>query len=98
MLCQEGAEPLVAYGAQQTVRRCRPVISFEHRGDKPVSPDMIAALDVPEEVAKFDLLKFCVKSLNYTVVSPPGAGRGDIMLIPAEVAALRGNKLDPSGN
>jgi hypothetical protein len=73
------------------------VVSFEQRADKPVSPDMIAALDVPEEVARFDLLKFCVKNLNYTVLTPPGAGRGDLMLIPAELAAVRGSKMDPSG-
>lgn len=89
-LRQEGAEPLVAYGARETISASRPVISFELREDKPVSAEMIAALEVPKHVANFQLLKFCVQTLNYTVVTPPGAGRGDLMLIPADIAASRG--------
>ncbi len=80
----------MAYGAKETISGSRPVISFELREDKPVSAEMIAALEVPKHVATFQLLKFCVQMLNYTVFTPPGAGRGDLMLIPAEIAASRG--------
>ena len=80
----------MAYGARETIRNSRPVISFELRADKPVSAEMIAALEVPDEVASFELVKFCVQTLNYTVHTPPGAGRGDTVLIPAELATERG--------
>ena len=92
---QEGAEPLVAYGARETIKMSRPVISFEQRRDKPVTQEMIAALDVPDHVSKFDLVAYCVNSLNYTVYSSPDAGRGDLMLIPAEVAPTRHHRIRP---
>ena len=82
MFCQEGAEPVVAYGARETIRLSRPVISFEKLSSKVVTPEMIAALDVPDDVATFDLVKYCVESLNYTKLKPPGAGPGDFVLIP----------------
>ena len=84
----------MAYGARETIAASRPVISFELRSDKPVSPEMIAALEVPEDVARFELLKFCVQKLNYTVMTPPGAGRGDMILVPVERSAGRGLALD----
>ena len=80
----------MAYGARETISASRPVISFEMRGDKPVSVEMITALEVPKHVANFKLIKFCLNTLNYTVVRPPGAGRGDLVLVPSEIAVSRG--------
>ena len=68
---QEGAEQLVGYGAQRTIRSNLPVIVFESRTDKRVSPDMLAALPAaPEAVLRFDLLTFC-QGLGYSLMAAP---------------------------
>ena len=50
---QEGAEVLVTYGARETVRSNLPVILYEHRTDKVLTVDIVAAMGgaVPEEVS-----------------------------------------------
>ena len=59
----EGAEPLVFYGARETIRRCMPVIVFE-KNSNVVSQDMINLLGLSEEVAGFNIVNYC-RSLGY---------------------------------
>ena len=59
----EGAEPLVFYGARETIRRCMPVIVFE-KNNNVVSQDMINVLGLSEEVAGFNIVNYC-RSLGY---------------------------------
>ena len=64
---QEGAEQLVAFGAQRMIRHNLPVIVFERSTDKQVSGDMLSALPaLTKDALRFDLLTFC-QSLGYTL-------------------------------
>ena len=84
---QEGAEPVVMYGARETIRACRPIIAYERAANKLVSPDMIAALDLSDEVSSFDFVKFCVEELSYKLVTPPDADKRNYVLVPVEAVA-----------
>ena len=59
----EGAEPLVFWGARDTITRCMPVIAFE-RNDAVVSDEMCAVLNCSNEAAAFDVVDFC-RDLGY---------------------------------
>ncbi len=59
----EGAEPLVFYGARETIKRCMPVIVFE-KNENVVTKDMIQSLSLPSAVHKFNILEYCY-SLGY---------------------------------
>lgn len=59
----EGAEPLVFYGARETIKRCMPVIVFE-KNENVVTQDMIQSLSLPPVVHKFNILEYCY-SLGY---------------------------------
>ena len=68
---QEGAEQLVGFGAQRTIRSSLPVVVFESRTDKRVSADMLAFLPAaPEAALSFDLLAFC-QGLGYSLLAAP---------------------------
>jgi len=56
----EGAEPLVFMGAQETIRRCRPVILFEHNDNK-ISSKTLSKMGATD---RFDIVQFCL-SLGY---------------------------------
>lgn len=66
----EGAEPLVFAGAQELIRRSHPVILFE-RNEKGVTPEMIRAMQLPQEVVTFDIMRFCLKEGYTTLVHLP---------------------------
>jgi len=76
----EGAEPLAMYGARETIRRCMPVISYE-RNENVITPDMRSSMNIPDEVAEFEITVFCyelgyrdlyeIEFGNYMLV-PPG--------------------------
>lgn len=59
----EGAEPLALYGARNTIRRCMPVIFYE-RNENIVTEEMKISMELSDEVANFDIVKFC-RSLGY---------------------------------
>jgi FkbM family methyltransferase len=64
----EGAEKLVIYGAQETIRRDRPVILYENK--KQVSDQMkqmLLSVDqgYPAEVEAFDIQQFLFEQLRY---------------------------------
>jgi FkbM family methyltransferase len=61
----EGAEPLVFYGAQETIRRTMPIILFE-QNYLTVTQDMIEEMDLPEEVVNFNIADLC-QELGYTM-------------------------------
>jgi FkbM family methyltransferase len=62
----QGAEPLMFWGARQTIRRCMPAVAFEDTPDEfRISESMRVALGIPEEVMAFDFKAF-FRSLNYT--------------------------------
>lgn len=79
----EGAEPLVFYGARETIRKFRPIIMFEYNMQK-VSPEMKSAMNIPPHVEQFDVVKYC-RELGYDrivkmdledyVLLPKGANR-----------------------
>lgn len=60
----EGAEPLLFFGAQQTLRRCRPIILFESI-DNPLAESVQAQLQIPPEAVGFDVERFCLEDLGY---------------------------------
>lgn len=74
----EGCEPLFFEGAQETIRRCRPIILFE-KNDKTVSPEMREVLHVPPGKL-FDIIKFC-HSLGYK--PPKLVAKYDWLLVPS---------------
>jgi FkbM family methyltransferase len=62
----QGAEPLMFWGARETIRRCLPAVAFEDTPDEfRISESMRVALGIPDEVMAFDFKKF-FRSLNYT--------------------------------
>jgi len=54
----EGSEPLVFYGARETIRRCRPVILYE-KNYKRITQDMIDDMELTPLIYNFDIEKFC---------------------------------------
>jgi FkbM family methyltransferase len=56
----EGSEPLVFYGARETITRCRPLILYE-RNFKRITQDMIDDMNLPAEVYNFSIEEFCSK-------------------------------------
>jgi hypothetical protein len=73
----EGAEPLVFYGARRLIERDRPMILFE-RNEKGVSAEMRQALQLPAEVAAFDVVAFCAQLGYQSLVELP---RDNFMLV-----------------
>ena len=59
----EGAEPLAFYGAKESIKRCMPVIAFEHNANT-VTDEMRKSLNISNEVANFNIIKYCY-SLGY---------------------------------
>jgi FkbM family methyltransferase len=59
----EGAEPMVFYGAKETIKRCMPVIVFE-RNEKIVSDDMKNVLGISDAIANFEIVDYC-RTLGY---------------------------------
>ena len=62
----EGAEPLAFYGAQESIKRCMPIIAFEHNANS-VTPDMRESLHISDEIADFNIVKYC-NSLGYNKI------------------------------
>lgn len=60
----EGAEPLVFYGAKETIKRCMPIIVFE-RNENKVSSEMIRSLNLTNDVINFNILEYC-RTLGYS--------------------------------
>ncbi len=50
----EGSEPLVFYGAQEIIKKYKPIIVFETNFQK-------CTLNAPEHIKSFDIVKFCIK-------------------------------------
>ena len=74
----EGAEPLAFYGAKESIKRCMPVIAFEHNANQ-VTQDMRDSLNISDSVADVNILKYCY-SLGYReIYEIPG---DNFMLIP----------------
>jgi len=63
----EGFEPMIFWGAKETIRNNRPVILFE-KNLKLVTPEMIEDLQIPKEVYEFDIESFCKEELGYAGV------------------------------
>lgn len=55
----QGAEPLMFYGARNTIAKYKPTIFYEIDGRFCVTPEMRSQMDIPEEVATFDIATFC---------------------------------------
>jgi FkbM family methyltransferase len=75
----EGAEPLVFYGAQQTIRDQRPVILFEHNFQR-LETDAAEALRLTEEVLSFDIVDFCERNGYARIIELP---LENYLLVPA---------------
>ncbi|KAI8473781.1 MAG: S-adenosyl-L-methionine-dependent methyltransferase [Monoraphidium minutum] len=74
----QGAEKLVLYGAQDTIRRCMPVVAYEDQPAFTITQDMIEALSVPREVLGWDPAAY-FQSLGYTKTQPAW---GEVLMIP----------------
>jgi FkbM family methyltransferase len=64
----EGAEPLVFYGAKETIKRCKPIILFE-RNHKHITQDMIDDMKLNKEVIEMDIHSYCF-NLGYLPAVP----------------------------
>jgi FkbM family methyltransferase len=75
----QGAEPLMFYGARETIKRNLPAVAYEKTPSEfTVSEGMKKALSVPEEVARFDFEAF-FSALNYSSHRISGS---DVLLLP----------------
>jgi len=75
----EGAEPLVFYGAQNTIKQLKPVILFE-KNKVSLPSDVKHAYSIPSDVSSFNIAQFCADNGYSTIVELP---KGNYMLIPA---------------
>lgn len=60
----EGAEPLVFYGARDTIAKYKPVIMFE-KNEVVLDPRIQTELKISYEVFNFDIVNFC-RNIGYT--------------------------------
>ena len=60
----EGAEPLVFYGARETIRRCKPVILFE-KNTMTLNEEVMKCLNIDVNVFSFNIIDFC-RTIGYT--------------------------------
>lgn len=59
----EGAEPLAFYGAKESIKRCMPIIAFEHNTNQ-VTKEMRESMNIPDYIADFNIVRYCY-SLGY---------------------------------
>ena len=76
----EGSEPLVFWGAKETIAREKPVIFGEDKEKLPLAA--LNAMKVKDEVRRFDVRKWAVEELGYTVLVPNGWTIDFILLPP----------------
>ena len=84
----EGAEPLAFYGARESIKRCMPVIAFEHNANQ-VTQEMRESMNIPDHIAEFNILKYCY-SLGYREICE--IPFDNFMLIPPN------RKVEPNNN
>jgi FkbM family methyltransferase len=75
----EGSEPLMFYGASNTIRIYRPIIIFEHNHVK-LNDDMIEIMKPSIDVQNFNIVQFC-KTLGYNKIIEIESG-GNYVLLP----------------
>ena len=86
----EGAEPLVFYGARETIKRNKPILIYEKRANLKVTPEMIKLLGVDKEVAEFDIEAFVAKELPGVYEPPADFGTdNDRVLLPKRLVEER---------
>jgi hypothetical protein len=70
----QGSENMVVYGARETIVREKPVINMELNPgmtSRMTSPELVAQLRIPDEVARFDAMKWLL-SVGYSEVDRIG--------------------------
>lgn len=67
----EGAEPLVFYGAQKTIKKYSPVIIYE-KTEKTVTNEMKEMFHLTDEISNFSILDFCMQQQYKTMIVLPG--------------------------
>lgn len=75
----EGSEPLMFYGASNTIRTYKPIIIFEHNHLK-LNDDMIEIMKPSIDVQNFNIVQFC-KTLGYNKIIEIETG-GNYVLLP----------------
>lgn len=75
----EGSEPLMFYGASNTIRMCKPIIIFEHNHVR-LNDDMIEIMKPSIDVQNFNIVQFC-KTLGYNKIIEIETG-GNYVLLP----------------
>ncbi len=86
----EGAEPLVFYGAQETIRANRPVIIYEKREDRKITSQMIQTLKLESTITDFEIEDFIAKEIPDGYESPKDFGScGDRILIPKQKGSVK---------
>ena len=83
----EGAEPLAFYGAKEAIKRCMPVIAFEHNANQ-VTQDMRDSLNITDNIADFNIVKYCYGLGYREIYEIPG---DNFMLIPPNRKAVPNN-------
>ena len=74
----EGAEPLVFYGAKNTIKKHKPIILFE-KNNQLITQSMITHMKLPKKVYMFEIMEYAI-SLGYTLMID--VWLEDYMLIP----------------
>lgn len=85
----EGSEPLAFYGAKESIKRCMPVIAFEHNANT-VTDDMRKSLNISNEVANFNIIKYCYGLGYRKIVQFPF---DNYMLIPPNRQVVKPNNI-----
>lgn len=77
----EGAEPLAFYGAQETIKKFKPIIAFEKNFQK-LETDAMDVLQLTQEILDFDIIKF-VESIGYKCLLY--IKKDNFMLFPSDI-------------
>lgn len=84
----QGSEPLVFYGAQETIKKCKPIIYFEHTPHTFPVPDL--GFPIPDDAKNFNIFSF-TKNLGY--LDPVILG-DNILLLPSNPQRLDLSKFE----
>lgn len=74
----EGAEPLVFYGAQETIKKFKPIILFE-KNTRTLNENYLKKIGASSAVKNFNIITFCKKLGYHTIIE---MNNEDYLLLP----------------
>ncbi len=80
----EGCEELAIYGALNTIEKYRPVIIFEYRADKCITPSMKRMMPIDENIIGFKTIRKIEKDFGYKFIHDYNYYGNDSLLMPKE--------------